>query len=412
MPCGYWPQEGNAIITLRMNKNPRSRITTGSGADLAFAIVVLTSYFVTFSSLRTPSTLEIAVMSGVGIAYISLGIYGYSFCQKLGSLAAALLYFTVQMPLAGVIIYLAKGAGFNALIMLPLAGQSVVLLPTAWMYAANLAISLTYVLAVYLFSHNWIVVWSGLPGFMASLIFVVAFIQMAVNEAKSRMKVEELVEELSAVNQRLREYALQVEELTLAKERNRLAREIHDGLGHYLTTIHMQIQAACAVMKTDTQRAMGTLQKAQSLTEEALADVRRSVAALRVMPDEALPMPERIKKVLKNWDEVGIHTEFEVIGNCRPLNAQAELTFYRATQECLNNASKHGHATRVQVVLDYSNDREVLLTIEDDGKGSQPVQYGFGLMGLQERVHLLNGEMNVFSENAKGFKIELKIPDP
>ncbi len=394
-----------------MNNSSRSHITTGSGADLAFAVVVLTSYFVTFSALRTPSALEIAVMSGVGIAYISLGIYGYSYCLKSGSLLTAALYFAVQLPLAGVIVYLAKGTGFNALIMLPLAGQSVVLLASGWVYVANLAIAITYVLAVFLFSHSWIEVWSSAPTFLAGQIFVVAFIQMAVNEARSRMKVEELVEELSAVNQRLREYALQVEELTLAKERNRLAREIHDGLGHYLTTIHMQIQAACAVLDTDSHRAVRTLQKAQALTQEALTDVRRSVAALRVTQNETLPMPERITRILKNWDEVGIHTEFTVKGICRPLSSQAELTLYRATQECLNNASKHGQATHVGVELDYSDDKMVRLAIQDDGKGTHPIHYGFGLLGIQERVHLLNGEMQAFSENNRGFKIELKIPD-
>ncbi len=80
---------------------------------------------------------------------------------------------------------------------------------------------------------------------------------MAVNEERARAEIEKLYKELEGANNRLRDYVLKIEELAITKERNRLAREIHDGLGHYLTTVHMQIQAARAVMKLDSSKSIG-----------------------------------------------------------------------------------------------------------------------------------------------------------
>jgi CheY-like chemotaxis protein len=91
--------------------------------------------------------------------------------------------------------------------------------------------------------------------------------------------------------------AAQSEELATARERNRIAREIHDGLGHYLTTVHMQIQAARSILAADRARAEDTLAKAQQLAHEALGDVRRSVSALRATPAERPPLPAALAEL-------------------------------------------------------------------------------------------------------------------
>jgi len=393
-----------------MNYLPRSIIRTGSGADLAFAMVVLASYFAMFSALTTATLLEIGLIMFLGVAYMVIGIYGYAFCARSNSLPFQLAYFAIQIPLGGLIVYLGKGAGFNALLLLPLAGHGVILLPSRWVYGINILIVLSYVAAVGIYAQSLSIVWTGLPTFLAGLIFIMVFTQMAVSEEKARNEVERLYEELTDANQRLREYNLRAEELAITKERNRLAREIHDGLGHYLTTIYMQIQAARAILKKDAAHAQEALKIAQEQTQEALLDVRRSVAALRAQPDENLPLPDTIGKMLESCTSAGIQPEFKVVGNARVLSPQTQLTLFRSAQESLNNVRKHSQAARVWVVLDYTSPDWIRMEVRDDGIGAASLDGGFGLVGLKERVIYLNGIFSTRSNPGEGFCLEIQVP--
>jgi signal transduction histidine kinase len=314
--------------------------------------------------------------------------------------------------LGGLIVFLGKGIGFNAMVLLPLAGHSVVLLPRNRKVAVNIGIVLTYALALNpsIATDKWGLVWAGLPMFLAGQIFIVAFTQMAVNEEKARSEVEKLVKELEEANQRLRAYAVQVEELAITKERNRLAREIHDGLGHYLTTIYMQVQAARAVMRVDPHKAQDALKTAQNQTQEALIDVRRSVAALRELPGDQFSLEEEIEKMLKNAEGSGITSEIKVIGSARAMAPPTLLTIYRAVQEGINNTCKHARASRISVILDFTQSDQVKLVIQDDGVGAESLDGGFGLLGMRERINQLQGNLSVITGPQNGFRLEVSVP--
>ena len=388
----------------------RSSIKTGGGVDVAFAVVVLASYFSTFSALQTASALQISLMIALGTAYICNGIYGFGFCVRHPSLPLHLVYFAVQLCLGGSIIYLGKGTGFDALILMPLAGHTVMLLSANLVYPANLAIATSYILSMRFLTSDWSSIWSSLPIFIAGQVFIVVFVQMAVDEENARKEIERLAGELQEANQRLRDYALQVEDLTIIKERNRMAREIHDGLGHYLTIIHMQLQAIRAILTSDPQRASETLEIAQRLSRDALLEVRRSVATLRAKPEDELPLFERINQMLANCESVGIQTTFKVLGSPRPLTPQTELTLYRAAQEALNNTCKHAQASLFWITLDFSAGQEVRMSVGDNGVGTSDFRGGFGLTGIQERVHLLEGKLAITSSPGQGFLLEMEIP--
>jgi len=389
-----------------------------SSADLGFALVVLISYLAALSSWQSTSILELVAIILAGIGYISMGIYGYAFASRGGALWMRLLYFFVQIPLGGVIVLLGRGNGFNAMVLLPLAAQSVILLEGVLFFGANLAIIVTFVLSVFFFNLGWANFFTGVQIFLAGQIFVIVFTQMVVKEEKNRKLIEALANDLSEANQNLRQYALQVEELTLSKERNRLAREIHDGLGHYLTTIHMHLQAASALAQhTSDPQMRETITTAQQLTREALEDVRSSVAALRVLPGEGLPLPQRLEQLLENVG-IGVQTQFTLLGEPHELSSEIQWTLYRAAQECLQNTSKHAQAANLWMTLDYRSYLWVRLTIADDGVGAsqgadihQLSQQGFGLLGLQERLNLMNGSMNITSSPLEGFKIEINVPE-
>lgn len=392
-----------------MNKSSPP-VKVGTNADLAFAVVVLFSYFAMFSAIRKTSALELIVLIGLGVTYILIGIYGYAAVRETRFADNKFLYFAIQIPLGCLIVYIGKGVAYNALLLLPLMAHAVILLSPRWSYLVGVMILVGYMIALRAFSPGWEAVWNGLPTFMAGLVFITVFTQSAVSEERARAEVERLVSELTQANQQLRAYAVQVEELAIAKERNRLAREIHDGLGHYLTTIHMQIQASKAIAVKDPQKAADALDKALALTHQALVDVRRSVAALRSPAVIDLPLPDMITELIQNINVGGMKTEFEIKGDPRELSPQSRLTLYRSAQEAVNNAIKHSEASKLSVVLDFQSPDEIALLVKDNGRGADKMDGGFGLIGMKERVNLLNGEIKFLSASGQGFTVEIHIP--
>jgi signal transduction histidine kinase len=393
-----------------MEKQRLNPSRPGNGMDLAFAVVVLASYLATFSSIQKASLANIALLVLLGIIYVNLGIYGYSIASKSQSILERLVYFFIQIPIGGLIIFLGGGVGYNALVLLPLAGHSIVLLKSYWLIATNIAIGAAFVVTSALQGENFSLIWPNLLTFLAGQVFILVFTQMALDEQRSRKEVERLVQELQAANQQLRLYAVQVEELAITKERNRMAREIHDGLGHYLTTIHMQLMAGRAVSETNPAQADQLFLKAQNLTQEALADIRQSVTALRSSPVETKPLAEQVQRALDGVENLGLHGELIVLGEERTLPPQVDLTLFRAVQEGINNTCKHSKAEHIQICIDYSEPTQVGLLIQDDGIGTESTHGGFGLIGLQERVHQLGGEVGFETALDQGFRIKIRIP--
>jgi signal transduction histidine kinase len=244
-------------------------------------------------------------------------------------------------------------------------------------------------------------------GFATLMLVMVYFTGLLDREENARMRVDE-------ANRKLTEYAQQAEELAVAKERNRLAREIHDNLGHYLTAVNMQIEAAMAIMNTDKDRTILALEHAQLLTKEGLAEVRRAVAALRAAPAEARPLHEALLTLVKEHQVSGLTVTYQIEGAIRPCSAQTELALYRIAQEGLTNTRKHAGATRADLTLDYRNLDTVGLRLQDYGVGTlsgRPASNGFGLLGIRERVELLGGIVNIKSGLGQGFILEVELPD-
>jgi len=378
-------------------------ITSG---NLAFVIVVAASYLSAVTALvysrRAVPAWEASVLIAAAAAYLIVGTYGFSVCRRSPNRRSAAIYFIAQLLIAGLLIKLRGRSGELAFILLPLAGQSALLLPMRWMIAVC---ALIYVLLVMplLLASRWLDAVAVALAYGTGIVFVVVFTRIAASEREARASLAE-------ANRLLRENAAQVEELAVTKERNRLAREIHDSLGHYLTVVNVQIGAAQAILEQDRPRALDHLSNAQALTQEGLAEVRRSVAALRAAPTESRPLPEALAKLAEQWNAAGLRAKFAVAGTIRPLTPQANLTLYRAAQEALTNVGKHAHATSVDLHLDYGDATLVRLRIKDDGLGSANSEGGFGLLGVRERVQLLNGTVHVHGGTGEGFSLEVELP--
>jgi len=377
---------------------------------LAFAVMVLAAYFTTFSTIKDISVNGLIYIILLGIAYIAMGVYGYAYCAARKSFILVIGYFLIQILLGEAIILLGGSVGFNAMILLPLAGHSVVLLPEFSRYAVNGVIVIFYALTVRWMTGGWDVVWSNLPIFIAGQVFILVFTQMAVSEEQARHEIQNLVKDLEGANRQLREYALQAEDLAVVKERNRMAREIHDGLGHHLTALNMQIKAARAILASNAAKAADLLSNAEGVTQKALVDVRQSVSALRAAENVNKSLVELIEGALQVGQSSGIEAEFRVVGEPRSTDPMVRLAISRAAQECVNNMIKHSRATHAVVELDYLSASSLRFSFQDDGIGSEILEGGFGLIGMKERVNLLEGDIVFRTATGKGFGVEITLP--
>ena len=392
-----------------MYKAPLTILKNNEGLSIAFALIVFASLFSTFGVLQQLSDLEITLLIIFSVCYITIGVYGYRRCAGANTLVR-LGYFLVQIILGSFVVLLEKGSGYNALALLPLVSHSVLLLTESWAYGVNVLIFFAYLTIGQISGGGVSGLWVGAPSFFATQILVFMFTELAVEEEDARIEVEKIASELSGANESLKEYAKQVEELTLTKERNRLAREIHDGLGHSLTTIHMQIKAARAILDKDPGKASETLGLAQELTKEALTDVRDSVSTLRLAAGEEEPLSVKIDKLVKYSQVTGMEVTFVTSGTPRALKPQIEWTLFRACQEGVNNAIKHSSASKVSVSLDYRKKSWVDLVIQDNGKGIVTSDGGFGLRSLKERIQLVNGKLEIITSQGSGVQLHVEVP--
>jgi signal transduction histidine kinase len=261
--------------------------------------------------------------------------------------------------------------------------------------------------------HGWSVVAYDVFGLPFMVVFTVVLTVLAAASERARGEVERLAGELREANRKLREYAVQTEELAATRERNRVAREIHDSLGHYLTVVNVQLEAGRATLECDPARARAALEKAQTLTQEGLQEIRRSVAALRTSPLDSQALSEALRQVVYESRKAGVAVQMQVLGEVRSISPQAELTLFRAGQEGLTNVRKHAQARHVRLALDFRAASKVGLSISDDGQGaaaSADPAGGFGLLGLRERAQLLGGEVRVRTAPGAGFTLEVEVP--
>jgi signal transduction histidine kinase len=381
-------------------KNRTQESSSQQFGNVAFTVVVLAGYavWITGPTFRF-EIVNLVLMSLLGLVYLALGTWGEQYITRFPSAWIKPAYFIIQLALVGVINFLSNGNAW--LILLPLASQAVEHLPSPWSF---LVATVVWVLQVapYVTLNGWQNFSPFAMPLLAAVVFVAIFTQITVNEQQARQK-------LAQANQKLREFAGQVEEMATIQERNRLAREIHDGLGHYLTAINIQIKAAQAFVEHNPPQAREALNNAQTLAEEALADVRRSISQLRIDPSTSSPLAERLKGLLEETRAAGIPAKMEVEGTPASLSPQADFTLYRVSQEGLTNVRKHSNATQAELHLAYL-EHTVRLVVCDNGVGTQELSGGFGLTGLQERVQLVGGSLKVETAPGQGFRLEVEIP--
>lgn len=394
-----------------MQKTVIKHVKSAEIVSISFALVVLISLFSTFSARQSANPIEIVALIFLGIAYITNGIYGFQMAVRPDKIFDRVVYFLLQLIIGSLIYFFEKASAFNVLIFLPLVAQTVLLFSSYWLFAANVAAILTFVGVAFIAGIPVQNIWTNILSFLAGQLFVVIFTQAISDEESARLKVEKMASELMQANTRLRDYAGKVEELTLIKERSRLAREIHDGLGHSLTTINMQIKATQAVLQKNPEKAKEMLGSAQQITKDALEEVRDSVFALRSSSESPVTLENQLKTLISKSEPSGIQARFKLTGKRRELSPKVEYTLYRTAQESLNNILKHSHASHLWITLDYLQPKTTRLSIRDDGVGADELDEGYGMQGLRERVNLVGGKIDFQTSQGKGLTVTIEVPE-
>ena len=215
-------------------------------------------------------------------------------------------------------------------------------------------------------------------------------------------------EDLETANDQLKEYAKITERMGETKERNRLAREIHDTLGHTLTGISVGIDACITMVESSPKEAKAHLERISAVARNGLLDIRRSVNELKPDALERLGLESSITKMITDMKSV---TDMQIFFDCRmspmKFDEDEESAIYRVIQESLTNAMRHGRASRVRIIMERQEDMAVL-TIRDNGIGCSEMKNGFGTKHIMERIGMLNGTVEFQSED--GFSVIARIP--
>ena len=242
-----------------------------------------------------------------------------------------------------------------------------------------------------------------------------------LNEKNTELKGKnnELVvknEELAILNQQLKEHAATIEELAVVKERNRVAREVHDTLGHTLTLLIMLIKVSRIKLEEDPEESKDKLSQAVEIAQEGLEELRRSIMGL--MPENAgnNNIITSLETLIESAQKSGLEVDFSVNGEefyYKNMSIRSSFSFndciYKTCQEAITNSLRHGNATKIGIILRFSAEKLVLFII-DNGKGCKNIRKGFGLKGMEERVQSLNGHIIYGSDGEKGFNIHMEIP--
>ncbi|WP_157069652.1 sensor histidine kinase [Sandaracinus amylolyticus] len=364
----------------------------GAGTIIATVVVVVLAGV---SGALASSTAWLPLVA-VSAAYLAIATAGMAWAERSAPQRPAQML-ALQVPLVVATIALSEGRAY--LVAMPLVSMAVLFLRLR--HAIALVVALVAVFAVIITrSLSLSGAAQATVGFASASGFVVVFSQLVRREREARAEVERL-------HDRLADYVTQVEELATTKERNRIAREVHDGLGHTLTVASVQLQAART--RIEDREVDERLERVQHILRDGLGELRRSVSMLRVSPSSPQAFARAIAELVEGSGAPDLAVELVTEGAPRTLPGAIGFTLYRAAQEALTNVRRHARAHRATVRLVYEPER-VVLSIADDGVGADALSLGHGLTGLRERVAISGGTVEFETAAGRGLTVRVEVP--
>lgn len=213
---------------------------------------------------------------------------------------------------------------------------------------------------------------------------------------------------LKEMNEQLQDYAQMTEKMAETRERNRIAREIHDTLGHTMTGLSAGIDACIAMIDFSVDATKEQLNKISLVARQGIKDIRRSVNKLRPDALEHSGLQEALEKMIEETMQVSdVKINYDCQVEVLKFNQDEEDMIYRVVQESITNAIRHGKAKKINVTL-WKEDKWLNLVIKDNGIGCQEIHTGFGLIHIEERIKMLKGTVEY--DGSDGFTVTARIP--
>jgi signal transduction histidine kinase len=381
----------NATIQVR---NPRL-------LDLTIYLIVMIMAIISFISLPGAAIKTTAI--ALCIAFGLVHGFGLRYVDTPRRLA---VYFITQILIILALLKLASPSDVFNLFFYILALEAVMILP------ARPAI--TWIVGFFIIDSLNTLWNQGTRGIIGVLFYAAAFMLAAsfgyaLRQAEiARRRNEELLEELKATQR-------QLQNMAVTEERNRMAREMHDSLGHRLTVSIVQLEGAQRLIPTNPERATRMIGTMRDEMKEALAELRRTVSALRAPIVDNLPLDIALSTLSQTFQQnTGIPTHFSISPGFPGLPETHRLALYRAAQEGLTNIQRHAQARNAWMGL-HADDQKITLIMEDDGKGIDGQienRSGSGLLGLRERAMQLDGEMRLIERHDGGTQLIFTVPLP
>jgi signal transduction histidine kinase len=323
------------------------------------------------------------------------------------------LYLTMQGGLVAALLALTTlDTGFAILYMV-LSAQAILLLSQRQ--------GMRWIAAFILVTAIAMVHYYGWPeGLVMLLLYAGAYFSFGILSSalvradEARRESQRLLIELQEAHLQLQAYAERVEELAIVEERNRLAREMHDTLGHRLTVAAVQLEGAQRLCPQDSERAANMIATVREQVRDALSELRRTVATLRAPLEADLQLRAALRRLATHFEEATGITVHLMLPDEKPdLPDAKRMALYRAAQEALTNVHRHAEARDVWLQLAWQ-DETVALLVGDNGKGlpAGDARSGFGLRGLRERAEQLGGELYLEPRSGGGTQLYFRLPLP
>lgn len=254
---------------------------------------------------------------------------------------------------------------------------------------------------------------------MISLFIFFIMISLSLyikDEHERKLDAQLLYDELRISEERLKQakeelelYSASMTELAVLKERNRISRDIHDSVGHALSTAMIQLNAMEVIASKENSSVAPLASNLRDFLKNCLQEVRVAITQLKPSEYQTYQELYRIEDLIQNFKKLsGMNVRLTISKQKWELSPQVGLTLYRVVQETLSNALRHGHATDASIVIHFSPDH-VVLTAENNGSSCVNFQKGVGLTSMSERVSEVNGQVH-FIPSTVGFKLRVLIP--
>lgn len=247
-----------------------------------------------------------------------------------------------------------------------------------------------------------------------SLMTFLALSNYIKEEVKGKRRAQDLYDklrlsenELKKAKEDLEIYANSIEELTLLRERNRISREIHDSVGHSLSTAIIQLGAIEKMAKQNGEVASSLAKNLGEFMKNSLQEVREAVRALKPREFEKYEGILAIEELAKNFQKLtGVLVKLRYSKENGSLNSDNSFVIYRVAQEFMSNSLRHGKATEINIFMSFNEDN-LIITLRDNGIGAEKIERGIGLQSIWERVSELGGQISYNTSKGQGFLLKV-----